>query len=402
LKRSSYKTSQSDGRQVFDLFRRRRGRQSQIQLRELFQKNMANQCRQCGKYYSKNGRHNKCTGVWKEHGLKAKTNNGKLTNRQKNLEIDFNQGKAKQCSKCKLYYKRSHGKCRKVAAGEIEKEKNIMAEVSESDVGEDKVENDLEEEEEREEQEEDYDALDVSNNDSESDAEIEIAEIENAEGDGEKRPKEFDEQDLLLRNLVIPSDDDIAQMKLDESEIKKLEKKIMVEAPFVDCFAALLQKEIGGANLDVGMIAVVVFGPTLLLQFSNRDEDALKMLFQEFFPGRVLLLVMTKARNHYVVVELNWFDAVVTIYDSSRVVRNGQKDMRDECAKYLNVPLLERVFGIIGARGEGRVWRFAENCRSRIMVVIVESLPWKWRGAVCVQHSLATMRRPEQKLIIRI
>ena len=32
LKQSSYKTSQSDGRQVFDLFQRKRGRQSQAQL----------------------------------------------------------------------------------------------------------------------------------------------------------------------------------------------------------------------------------------------------------------------------------------------------------------------------------------------------------------------------------
>ena len=66
------------------------------------------------------------------------------------------------------------------------------------------------------------------------------------------------------------------------------------------------------------------------------------MLFQVFFPGRVLLLVLTKAKNHYVVVELNWFDSFITMYDSSHDVpkSNGQKDMRDECAKYLNVPLL--------------------------------------------------------------
>jgi hypothetical protein len=69
LKRSSYKTSQSDGVQVYDMFRRKRGRQTQEQLRDLFEKNMANQCRQCGKFYTRNGKHTKCSGVWKEHGI---------------------------------------------------------------------------------------------------------------------------------------------------------------------------------------------------------------------------------------------------------------------------------------------------------------------------------------------
>jgi hypothetical protein len=353
LKRSSYKTSQSDGRQVFDLFQRKRGRQSQAQLRELFQKNMANQCRQCGKFYSKNGRHNKCTGVWKEHGLQAKEN-GKLSKRQKNLELDFKRGKAKQCSNCKLYYKKNHKKCRKVQlnAGESENEENVVEENSGSENGEAHVEEEVEEE-----IEEDYDALDVSENGSESEVEI-----ENPEAD-EERQQEFDEQDLLTRNLVIPSDEDIEQMQLDESEIKNLEKKIMVEAPFMSCFATLLQKEVGGVNMEEEQIPAVVFGPTLMLKFSDRDEDALKMLLHDFSPRRVLLLMLTKAENHYVVVELNWFDSFVTVYDSSRDTpkSNGQKDMREVCAKYLDVPLLERVFRVLDMVGEGRVWRFAED-----------------------------------------
>jgi hypothetical protein len=152
-------------------------------------------------------------------------------------------------------------------------------------------------------------------------------------------------------------------MQLDESEIKNLEKKIMVEVPFMSCFATLLQKEVGGVNMEEEQIPAVVFGPTLFLKFSDRDEDALKMLFHDFSPRRVLLLMLTKTENHYVVVELNWFDSFVTIYDSSREVpkSNGQKDMREVCAKYLDVPLLERVFRVLDMVGEGRVWRFAED-----------------------------------------
>jgi hypothetical protein len=348
LKRSSYKTSQSDGRQVFDLFQRKRGRQSQAQLRELFQKNMANQCRQCGKFFSKNGRHNKCTEVWKEHGLQAKEN-GKLSKRQKNLELDFKGGKAKRCSKCKLYYKKDHKKCRKVEDnGAVQNEKNVA-----KDLENVSGENDAEENVESEEasnvesgEEQDYEAMDV---DSVNSDEANIA------------GNVFDEQDLLSRNLVDPSDADIAQLQFDESEIESLEKDILVEAPFMSSFATLLQKEVGGANLDGTQIPVFVFGPTLLLHFGAPDEEALKMLFHEFFPGRVLFLVMNKPKNHYVVVELKWFDSFVTVYDSSHGSQNGKGNMRNVFVKYLDVPALERVFTALDLQPEKRVWRFAEN-----------------------------------------
>lgn len=179
----------------------------------------------------------------------------------------------------------------------------------------------------------------------------------------------------------------------------------MVEAPFVSCFATLLQKEVGGVNVDEGQIPVMVFGPTLFLKFSNRDEAALKMLFHDFFPHRVLLLMLTKAENHYVVVELNWFDSFVTIYDSSHKIPklNGQEDMRNVCAKYLNVPLLERVFGVLGLLGEGRVWRFAENMPQQdngrdCGIFAMEVARTRVRAALAGENEKAGAERDYQKL----
>jgi len=347
LKRSSYKTSQSDGVQVYDMFRRKRGRQSQEQLRELFDKNMANQCRQCGKFYTRNGKHTKCSGVWKEHGIDSQ-NKSDGSHRQENLKLAFDEGGAQQCSRCHLYYKRSHKRCRRldsqdvasqnVKDGERGKEENV-ADGDAGDVADEIVEEDEEE-------------LDGEDDDSASEN---IDEIVNA--------NVFDEQDLLNRNLIIPSDSDIAALQLDESEIKSVEKEVMVEVSFMSSFATLLQKEVGGANLDEGRIPAFVFGPTLLFEFSVSDENALKMLFQDFFPERVLFLVLNNANNHYVVVELNWFDSFVTVFDSARTIpkENGRVNMREVCSKFLNVPVLERVFWVLQQRPEERLWRFAEK-----------------------------------------
>jgi hypothetical protein len=128
-------------------------------------------------------------------------------------------------------------------------------------------------------------------------------------------------------------------------------------------FATLLQKEIGDADLEAGRIPAFVFGPTLLFEFSGSDEKALKALFQEFFAARVLFLVLNKAKNHYVVVEVDWFGSFVTVYDSSREIpkSNGQENMRNVCSKYLDVPALEKVLRVLQLLGEERVWRFAEN-----------------------------------------
>jgi hypothetical protein len=179
----------------------------------------------------------------------------------------------------------------------------------------------------------------------------------------EDEANEFHEQDVLLRNLVIPSDEDIEQLLVDESEIKSLEKKICVETPFLSTFATLVQKEIGEVDLHLGRIPAFVSGPTLLFNFARSNEMALKALFEEFFAARVLFLVLNKAENHYVVVELDRFESFVTIYDSSRAIpsSNGQENMRNVFSKYLDVPLLERVFRVLQLLGEERVWRFAEN-----------------------------------------
>jgi hypothetical protein len=163
LKRSSYKTSQSDGVQVYDMFRRKRGRQSQEQLRELFEKNMSNQCRQCGKFYTRNGRHNACSGVWKEHSVASQGEAGMQngSQRQDALKIAFEEGDAQQCSRCHLYYKRSHKQCRKldsqdvvsqnVQDGEREKDENVADEGAGDAAGEVVEEN----EEELDEEEDD-------------------------------------------------------------------------------------------------------------------------------------------------------------------------------------------------------------------------------------------------------
>jgi hypothetical protein len=352
LKRSSYKTSQSDGVQVYDMFRRKRGRQSQEQLRDLFGKNMANQCRQCGKFYTRNGKHTKCSGVWKEHGLQSGATGEKSSKRQKHLKAEFDCGKARQCSQCKLYYKKDHRKCSGIESeAEGEKEKDFEKEISEESG---------EKEDDANFVEDDYDAMDISDEEMVADSENEIENVELKDGD---ELNVFDEQDLLIRNLVIPSAEDIEQLQLDESEIKSLEKKIWVEAPFLSCFATLLQKELGDVDMDAGRIPAFVFGPTLLFEFSDSDEKALKALFQEFFAARVLFLVLNKAKNHYVVIEADRFDSFVTVYDSSREIpkTNGQQNMRNVCSKYLDVPVLERVLRVLQLLGEERVWRFAEN-----------------------------------------
>ncbi len=81
--------------------------------------------------------------------------------------------------------------------------------------------------------------------------------------------------------------------------------------------ATLLQKEIGDADLVAGRIPAFVFGLMLLFEFSGSDENALKVLFQEFFAVHVLVLVMNKARNHYIIVEVDWFGLFVTVSNSA-------------------------------------------------------------------------------------
>ncbi len=49
--------------------------------------------------------------------------------------------------------------------------------------------------------------------------------------------RDLDEQDLLVRNLLLPSDEDIAALQLDESEIANVEKIIWVEAQFMSAYA---------------------------------------------------------------------------------------------------------------------------------------------------------------------
>jgi hypothetical protein len=175
--------------------------------------------------------------------------------------------------------------------------------------------------------------------------------------------RDLDEQELLVRNLLIPSDADIAELQLDESEIKNVEKVIWIEAPFMSAFATLLQKEVGDVNRADHRIPAFVFGPTLLLHFGNADEVALKALFEDFFPERVLFFVLNNAQDHYVVVELKWFDTFVTVYDSARSVPkdNGNVNMRDNCALYIDVPVLERIFRALQQQPEMRMWRFAWN-----------------------------------------
>jgi Ulp1 family protease len=101
----------------------------------------------------------------------------------------------------------------------------------------------------------------------------------------------------------------------------------------------------------------------LLFEFGDSDENALKELFANFFPERVLFLVLNNAENHYVVVELKWFDSFVTVYDSARSVPkgNGSVNMRENCASFLNVPVLERIFRVLGLQPQERVWRFASD-----------------------------------------
>jgi hypothetical protein len=81
-------------------------------------------------------------------------------------------------------------------------------------------------------------------------------------------------------------------LQLDESEIANVEKIILVEAQFMSAFATLLQKEIGDVNEAENQIPAFVFGPTLLFEFGDSDENALKEFFANFFPERVLFLVL--------------------------------------------------------------------------------------------------------------
>ncbi len=74
-----------------------------------------------------------------------------------------------------------------------------------------------------------------------------------------------------------------------------------------------MQKEIGDVIKAENRIPAFIFGPTLLFEFGDSDENALKLLFEDIFPERVLFLVLNNAQNHYVVVELKWFDTYVTM-----------------------------------------------------------------------------------------
>ena len=71
---------------------------------------------------------------------------------------------------------------------------------------------------------------------------------------------------------------------------------------------------------------------------------------------------MNKTKNHYVVVELKWFDSFVTVYDSSHSSQNGKGNLRNVFVKYLDVPALERVFPQFPCRpGKCAVGRCGEN-----------------------------------------
>jgi hypothetical protein len=173
----------------------------------------------------------------------------------------------------------------------------------------------------------------------------------------------LDEQELLLRNLIVPSAEDIENMRVDEAEVAKVAKSVLLEVSTLSMHVALLQKEVGPVDEQEHSLPCFVFGPQLLLSFNGRDAAAINTLFSEFSPFCWVFVVMTKTRSHYLTLEFYRFGDKMVVFDSllSEKALTGGESARNYCEKVLDMDKLERLLRVLQVPVDEIAWTFAEN-----------------------------------------
>lgn len=311
-KASTYKTSKSDGPQLFDAFRRTRGQRSQKDLRELHGKGLASQCQFCGKFYALKGKHNSCSGVWKEHGLpKEKKAASRKGRSRKRVE-------------------------QRVSDDSFEEEKEGAADAEESR------------------------PTPAKKGRKKKELSPDIEDLEENKADEQF---EWDVEELMLRSLVIPSNEDVEAMQVDEDELKNVTSSKVVEAAQVSMFVSLLQHQVCVPKEEMNCFPVFFFGPVLFNSFREREAQAVKDLFKDFFPAKVLCIVMNARSDHFVVLEASWFESQIVLYDSllSDKALEGSVSAEDYFRSKFNMSVAQRFFTALDMDFSSRKWLFAQE-----------------------------------------
>jgi hypothetical protein len=352
-KASTYKTSKSDGPQVFDAFRRTRGQRSQKELRELHGKGLASQCQFCGKYYALKGKHSSCSGVWKEHGLpkEKKKASGKGRSRKR---VEFEDSNPS-----------------------LEGEHQSLVDIEESRLS----------------------APKKGRKQKEVSPDI---------GEGEKdEPYEWDVDELMLRNLLIPSIEDVDSMQVDEKELKNVTSSKLVEASQVSMFVSLLLHQVCIADEVMKCFPVFFFGPVLFTHFREREAEAVRGLFSEFFPKRVLCIFMNSRRDHFVVLEASWFGTQIVLYDSlmSETALNGSVLAEEYFRSKFDMAVAQRFFTALDMGFADREWIFPEDMPQQnngvdCGIFAMEILRLHARAAVCDDLQMQEQIRSAYKDIV--
>jgi hypothetical protein len=370
---STYQNKKSDASRVLDPFRRKRGggQKSQSELRKLVAEGKALRCQKCGKAYQRS--HTICKGVLKDYGSSqgTKSQGKEISNLQETLKAAFEEGLAQKCDVCGLYYRKSH-RCKR-GNGDDRADEDEDEEDGERDEAEDS-ERSTKKRGRRGTEDGNNDDGDDDDGDDEGDDDDDDDASSMDDGD-EDVVADMDEQDLLLRNLIIPSRNDLKNMRVDQREVESVTEAELLEVAVMSMYVALLLAELNTENAqeehsedpngieDIYQWPFYVFGPTLLLSFGERDANTMKSLFQDRFPGCMLFVVMTKAKNHYLVIEVGWFTQKAIVYDSllSDAARNGRISAYDYCRKALDLDQLLVVFRSLQIPVDDIQWEFAED-----------------------------------------
>lgn len=346
-KASTYQTAESDGVQPY--LGISKGRKNQEELAKLYDKELANRCSMCGKFYSKNGRHTRCSGEMKE--AKLKTNK-----RQEGLKKKFEIGKAHQCENCGMYYSGSHKRCPKRKQKPSDDEGGTLANVSELNEVATVPEVTPFERSSSEDSSKFSDRnvrkrvrFSPSVHDDEQDNADEGEDIDEGEA--------LDEDEALLRGVLFPTEDDIKNRQMDKQELNVLETpNTWTEATTLTYYAFLLQRQALG--MENGFISALVYGPQLLLESYQKSVRALKDLLEKVFPHHVIIMLLTRSGNHFFVADLNIGGNSVTIYDSLSRDTLDSKEVRKNYSSRALEALYTYVFGMNCAT---LTWAMAQN-----------------------------------------
>lgn len=194
----------------------------------MFEKELANRCSLCGKFYAKTGRHTRCS-------VKPKT-----SKRQEELKRKFEKGEAQQCKKCGLYFSGRHNRGSGTNRKQSEESGTMGngSELNEAGTVPEVIPV------ENASSEYSSDILDALGNNVRKKVHFSpsVHDEDPLDAGNSNQAEQMDEVEALIRGLLFPTDDDIQGLHVDAKELEILEApETWTESTTLSCFACLLQ-----------------------------------------------------------------------------------------------------------------------------------------------------------------